>query len=78
MDSLTESHQADNSYAEYIEKKRLEARAAEKARQIRIENEARLALEAAESERIKQEKAEIEANASELTTPDPIDSETLQ
>ncbi len=78
MDSLTESHQADNSYAEYIEKKRLEARAAEKARQIRIENEARLALEAAESERIKQEKAEIEANASELTTPDPINSETLQ
>ncbi len=75
MDSLTESHQADNSYAEYIEKKRLEARAAEESRQIRIENEARLALEAAESERIKQEKAEIEANAPELTTPDPIDSE---
>ncbi len=78
MDSLTESHQADNSYAEHIEKKRLEARAAEQARQIRIENEARLALEAAEAERIIQEKAEIEANAPELTTPDPIDSETLQ
>ena len=72
MDSLTESHQADISYAEL-----LEARAAEKARQIRIENEARLALEAAETERIKQEKAEIEANAPELTTPDPIDSESL-
>ena len=77
MDSLTESHQADISYAELLEKKSLEARAAEEARQISIENEARLALEAAETERIKQEKAEIEANAPELTTPDPIDSESL-
>ena len=77
MDSLTESHQADISYAELLEKKSLEARAAEEARQIRIKNEARLALEAAETERIKQEKAEIEDNAPELTTPDPIDSESL-
>ena len=72
MDSLTESHQADISYAEL-----LEARAAEKARQISIENETRLALEATETARIKQEKAEIEAKTPELITPDPIDSETL-
>ena len=72
MDSLTESHQADISYAELLEKKRLEARAAEEARQIRIENEARLALDAAETERSKQEKAEIEANTPELTTQIPL------